>query len=225
MPILKKYNKDFFKTWTGDMAYILGFMYADGNIVESKRGNHYVAIYTADRSLLISMKKSMKSEHKISVRRSSTGYGYRIQVGSKEWFTDLAKIGLFPNKTLRMVLPRVPSKFLGDFVRGYFDGDGNVWSGFIHRNRKTPTRALLVFFTSGSHEYLLALRTLLRSEGMQGGSLYVAKSGNFSRLSFSTRDALKLHEIMYNAPHKLYLKRKKSIFEQFMKSCGRSSTG
>ena len=60
------------------MAYILGFMYADGNIVKTKRGNHYIAIYTADEALLISMTKCMKAKHKVSVRISDTGCNYRI---------------------------------------------------------------------------------------------------------------------------------------------------
>ena len=47
------------------MAYILGFMYADGNIVQTKRGNHYVAIYTADKQLLIDMADCMDAKQKI----------------------------------------------------------------------------------------------------------------------------------------------------------------
>ena len=70
MPVPKSYNKDFFKVWTPDMAYVLGFLYADGNIVQTKRGNYYIAIYTADQPLLSAMKKCMKSEHKIAMRTS-----------------------------------------------------------------------------------------------------------------------------------------------------------
>ena len=55
MPIPKKYNKDFFKTWSSDMAYILGFMYADGNIIKTKRGTHFIAVYSADEDILIAM--------------------------------------------------------------------------------------------------------------------------------------------------------------------------
>jgi hypothetical protein len=217
MPIPKKYNKDFFKTWSRDMAYILGFMYADGNMVETKRKNHYVAIYTADESLLISMAKCMKCEHKISARVSATGCTYRIQVGSKEWFYDLGIIGLFPDKTKRMRLPVIPEKYLGDFIRGYFDGDGNVWSGLIHKERKTSTLTIQVSFTSCSHLFLQDLLKLLHGLGITGGGIYIPKKVNFVRLTFSSNDALKLYKIMYTVPHKLYLQRKKIVFEQFMK--------
>jgi hypothetical protein len=217
MPIPKNYNKDFFKTWNHDMSYILGFMYADGNMVETKKGNHYIAIYTADRELLVAMTKSMQSEHKVAQRSSSTGCVYRIQIGSKEWFADLGTLGLFPDKTKRMQLPCIPAEYFGDFIRGYFDGDGNVWSGIINKYRKTPTKVLQAVFTSGSHGFLVDLRDALKQQGLQGGGMYSPKNENFTRLIFSSIDALKLYEIMYNARHKLYLKRKKVVFEQFMK--------
>lgn len=199
------------------MAYVLGFLYADGNIVETKRGNHYIAIYSADKALLVSIRKCMQSEHKIALRNASSGFVYRIQVGSKEWFLDIRKLGLFPNKSKRMRLPTIPEQFSGDFVRGYFDGDGNVWVGFVHKNRKTPLKTIQVAFTSGSREYLKSLHKALRGRGLVGGSLYLPKTRNYARLALSKNDAFKLYEIMYNTPHKLYLKRKKIIFEQFMK--------
>ncbi len=213
----KKYKRDFFKKWSSDMAYVLGFLYADGNIVQTKRGNHYVAIYSSDRSLLVDIRACMGSEHKIALRNPSSGNVYRIQIGSKELFLDINKLGLFPNKAKRMRLPHVPSEFFGDFIRGYFDGDGNVWVGLVHKDRKVPLETIQVAFTSGSHEYLTSLRTSLRKRGLVGGSLYVPKEGKYGRLTFSVKDALKLYKIMYNVPHKLFLKRKKVVFERFMK--------
>lgn len=211
------YDKDFFKTWSPDMAYILGFLYADGNIVQTKRGNHYIAIYTADRSLLVLMSKCLKSKHKIATRISATGCVHRIQVGSKEWFSDLGVLGLFPNKTKRMELPSIPENYFGDFVRGYFDGDGNVWVGLVHKNRKTTLTTIQVTFTSGSYEYLKSLHDSLKKRGVVGGSLYHAKSGNYARLSLSIKDALKIYEIMYNTSYKLHLRRKKVVFDRFVK--------
>lgn len=215
MPILKRYDKDFFKTWSSDMAYVLGFLYADGNIVQTKRGTHFVAIYSADKNILVGMRNCFQSDHKISQRKSLTGCVYRIQIGSKEWFLDVNRLGLSPNKAKRMKLPDIPKNFFNDFLRGYFDGDGNVWVGLINKRRKTPTRIIQVAFTSGSHKYLVDLRRVIQLYGIEGGGLYVPKNGNFARLVFSSKDALKLAEIMYNGQPKLYLKRKKLRFDQF----------
>jgi len=37
MPIYKEINISFFKKWDPEMAYILGFIFADGNIIYTKR--------------------------------------------------------------------------------------------------------------------------------------------------------------------------------------------
>ncbi len=207
------------------MAYILGFMYADGNIVKTKRGTHFISIYTADESILRAMRRSFCSNHMVSKRVSKTGSVYRLQIGSREWFTDLGVLGLQPAKTSRMQVPTVPPQYFGDFLRGYFDGDGNVWSGLIHRNRPVPTRTLQVAFTSCSREFLNELRNRLQRVGVQKGSIYTPDANTFARLLFSKSDALTIYKIMYNGDCKLFLKRKKDVFEEFVKNCGGSSTG
>lgn len=218
MPVYKYYDRDFFKIWSEEMAYVLGFAFADGNIVETKRGTHFFAIYSADKDILIEMKKCFKSDHKISERKSKTGCVYRIQIGSKEWFDDVAKFGLSPNKANRLKLPMIPREYFGDFVRGYFDGDGNVWVGTINKKRATPTKVMQVSFTSASLGYLKELLIALKEVGIKGGSFYTPNSSNYSRLTLSSKDALKLREIMYNGRHKLYLKRKKTVFDSFVKT-------
>jgi hypothetical protein len=42
MPIHKKVNQDFFKKWSPEMAYILGFFTADGSMAKNKRGAHFI---------------------------------------------------------------------------------------------------------------------------------------------------------------------------------------
>jgi intein-encoded DNA endonuclease-like protein len=216
MPIKKEFDKTFFKKWSPDMAYILGFLFADGNIIKTKRNTHFVALYTADYHLLFSMRRRMGSDHKISERTSDTGSVYVVQIGSRELFDDLIRLGLTPNKARRMQLPKIPKKYVGDFVRGYFDGDGCIWSGLTHAQRRRQTDALLLSFTSASHYFLSGLLDLLKARGILGGSLFRSKKGNFSRLSFSTLDSLKIYKIMYNEPTELFLPRKKLVFENFI---------
>lgn len=206
------------------MAYVLGFLYADGNVVKTNRGTHYIAWYSADHTLLTQMRGSVKAEHLIKLRAAKSGQVYRMQVGSREWFDDLSCLGLHPNKTRRLVLPDIPNQFKGDFVRGYFDGDGNVWVGYVHIDRLKKTKTIQVAFTSASRDFLVSLRSQLVCVGLTGGGIYTNKMATFSRLSFSVRDALKIYKIMYNAEHKLLLERKKQVFEKFF-NCGRSSTG
>lgn len=197
------------------MAYVLGFLYADGNVVKTKRGTYFVALQIKDKDILYKIKATLDSDHKISIKKKNTSVTYRLQIGSKEYFDDLALVGLSPNKTKRIRLPKIPKVLFGDFLRGYFDGDGGVWVGSNHVKSKKPTKVMQVAFTSGSAEFLQDILDSLHRNGVVGGSLYKVKSGKYGRLLFGTRDALKLYKIMYNKPHKLFLKRKKLVFEKF----------
>jgi hypothetical protein len=230
MPIIKKYNKDFFKTWSRDMAYIIGFLCADGGLTKTTRGTHFITFYSMDKELLERIRVVISSEHMLSKRSVRSGSVYRLQLGSKEWFEDLSRLGLTVQKTDRMQLPAVPKEFLGDFVRGYFDGDGNVWVGYVHGDRQTQTCTIQTTFTSASSDFLESLKLSLHNFGLAGGSLFRPSQGNYARLTFSKQDTLKIYKIMYNARHKLYLKRKKVVFDKFVKTqsirlCGCSSAG
>ena len=217
MPIYKVFDKTFFKKWSRDVAYILGFLFADGNIVKTKRNTHFMAIYSADFDLMFSMREAIGSNHKIGIRNIETGGVYVIQIGSKELFHDLGRFGLSPNKAKRMRIPEIPEKYVSDFIRGYFDGDGCVWYGLVHKNRTKLATVLRVCFTSASFEFLSGLLSLLKCRGIIGGSLFRSKKGNYSRLQFGMLNSLKIYEIMYNAPHRLFLGRKKLVFEKCMK--------
>src|SRR3989344_557095 len=52
MPIYKMKNEDFFKRWSSEMAYVLGFFAADGSMIPHKNGGHYIEFTSTDRILL-----------------------------------------------------------------------------------------------------------------------------------------------------------------------------
>jgi len=219
MPVFKSVNKDFFKKWTPQMAYITGFFAADGYITLNKRGANFWCIQITDKDLLYKIRECVGSEHKISekIGKGKIKNSYKLQIGSIEMCNDLRKLGFCERKTKNLSISYVPKKYLHDFVRGYFDGDGNVWSGLLNKKRKTPTSVLFVCFTSASVVFLGGLLLWLKNTKIEGGSLTKSKHGNYGRLRLSTLDALKLYEIMYNRPHKLFLARKKLVFEKFIK--------
>jgi DNA-binding transcriptional regulator WhiA len=57
MPIHKEINRNFFKKWTPEMAYILGFFTADGSMFKNKRGSYFVEFEITDKELLEKIKK------------------------------------------------------------------------------------------------------------------------------------------------------------------------
>ncbi len=191
---------------------------ADGCITVNKRGSQYWAIQIIDQELLEKIKKSIDSDHAISMRKSRglERTLYRLQIGSREMCDDLRALGFSERKTHHMVLPQIPDAYAADFIRGYFDGDGNVWTGKNNVGREKPSLAILAAFTSCSEAFLNALHDKLISMGIQGGSLFPREG--YYRLSFSVLDSLKLFEIMYNNStlESLLLRRKKEVFTRFI---------
>lgn len=222
MPMYRAVNKDFFKKWTPEMAYVLGFFAADGYMTLNKRGAHFWNIQITDRDILEGIKKAIQSEHKISirVRKGNEQTTYRLQIGSKEMCNDLLKLGFIPDKTKSLAAPHIPKKYFSHFVRGYFDGDGNVWVGYVHKERKTKLRTIRTVFTSCSSAFLQAVREQLESFGVHKGVLSKGK-GNYYRLTYSVNNSLKLSDFMYNhevpVPEGLFLERKRKRFREFIK--------
>ena len=151
------------------MAYVLGFFTADGNMVKNKRGAHFIAIEITDRDILEKIKEAVGSNHKIGVkkRKFPEKDAYRLQIGSKEMFDDLLRLGLMPNKSKTIDLPFVPDKYLSHFVRGYFDGDGCISYGIYNRkDRKSKNYLFGSRFTSGSKIFLENLLKKIRDNAI-----------------------------------------------------------
>lgn len=214
----RKLNAGFFKIWSSKMAYVLGFFAADGNLTVNPRGSHYIEFNSCDRESIEAIKNSINSSHKIAerTRKSIWKPSYRIQLGSKEMFKDLIKLGMKLRKSNDLNFPNVPIIYLADFIRGYFDGDGCVHLGKYERNdRPNPSWVFSTRFTSGSKNFLKGLRQSL-SGVTHGGSLY-HKIRGFD-LAFSTNDSLALFKFMYNNSESgLFLKRKRGVFQRAFK--------
>ncbi|MBI2037020.1 MAG: hypothetical protein HYT14_01510 [Candidatus Liptonbacteria bacterium] len=222
MPIYKTKNEDFFKEWSSTMAYVLGFFAADGNLTRGKRNNHFIEFTSCDRHLLSEIRNALSSNHKISQRAAKRGCrrAFRLQLGSKEMFSDLIRLGFTPRKSLVLQYPSVPEGLFPDFVRGYFDGDGHVTTGFYKRkNRRTRNHILFSGFTSGTRSFLECLHKDLRKKtAMRGGALYYQKGW---RLNFSNTDSIQLYKFLYTGIDTgLYLARKKRVFEKYLASAG-----
>ncbi len=235
MPIRRTLNQDFFKKWSIEMAYVLGFFAADGSMLINKRGSCFIEFTSTDKILLEHIQKASGSNHGISVRpfrNQNWKEQYRLQIGSKEWFGDLTAHGFTQHKSSTLTFPNIPDKYLGSFVRGYFDGDGCVYLNelqFADRHRKRWI--LMTLFTSGSRDFLEELLARLRPHGIQGGSFGTKARG--TDLRFSHKDSLALYRLLYHtAPTSdLFLPRKREKLERAInvlaldKKCGRSSTG
>lgn len=202
------------------MAYVLGFFAADGYITVNRRGGQFWCIQITDRKLLESIKKVIEAEQKISIKigKENDKNLYRLQIGSIKMCDDLRKLGFNERKTKSLAVPNIPKKYFCHFVRGYFDGDGHVWVGYINKERKTQTLVINTGFTSCSKNFLEVLNRRLESFGVYKGVIRRG-NGNSYRLTFSVIATLNLYNFMYNdlGFSELFLDRKKMIFEKYKK--------
>lgn len=202
------------------MAYVLGFIYADGSIYKSARGS-YLVVTSVDRQIIFGIKKWLGSRHKIIVTESNWPNGklrYFLRIGNKNLYESLVKLGLYPNKSLTVRLPLIPKTFFRDFVRGYFDGDG---CAYLYRSkgkdRKLIVRKLSIIFTSGSKKFLEdILMTLKRSLDLRQDKIY--KSHRSFQLRFATKDSVKLFKFMYrNTASEFFFRRKFVVFSSYFR--------
>jgi len=216
-----KVHSQFFKKWTPEMAYVLGFFCADGYMFVNPRGSHYVAFNITDKDLLSKIKNLLGVGHKLSLKNKKKQIychkdSWCIQIGSKDIFNRFLRLGITRKKAARIRIPKMPNKYLPDFVRGYFDGDGGVWCGYCHKkDRKRPTKMLVSTFTSCSKGMLQDIAKTFYS--MINTTLKVPhfREGAF-RLQYSTNDSRKIYKFLYNNGSNLYLNRKKVIFEKYL---------
>src|SRR3989344_3504634 len=223
-PMFRAVNQDFFKHWTSEMAYVLGFFAADGNMIKNKRGAHFIAFYNNDRILLEKVRTALSAGHKIGKRTHKTSgqsATYQVQLGSKEMFNDLLRLGMTPAKSLTLRLPHIPEAYQRDFVRGYFDGDGCVYFNLLKfADRKKPRHILMVRFTCGNRVFLEKLHALLRKRDVKGGSVRRKWKSRGFDLVLIHRDSLALYKLMYDtvSTTELYLPRKYKIFTRAIKT-------
>lgn len=211
-------NEAFFEKWSNEMAYVLGFFAADGCLTKNtKRQNYYIEFVSTDLEILKKIKNVMNARQKITSKthskiRPATKQGYRIQIGSKKIFYDLVELGFSPKKSKSLIFPRIPDLFLSDFVRGYFDGDGCISTGFYKpRNRKRKRCYLLVRFTCRNQNFLQVLSEKLARDLLGNRGSIFNNNGSFD-LSYSTTSGVGLLKYMYLNSGGLHLSRKYDKF-------------
>lgn len=185
-------------------------------MVRTNRNTCFMSFQITDKDLLYNIRECLGSNHVIKEITYSKKWktGYRLQIGSKCMFADLQKLGMFQGKSKRMQFPKVPQKYLRDFIRGYFDGDGCVlFSTYYAKDRDKMRKVFMSTFSSGSKLFLQQLKEVLHKEGVvSGGSLYAKSRGN--QLSFSYHDSVNLFNFMYSSVSEgdIFLKRKYQSF-------------
>lgn len=206
------------------MAYVLGFIYADGAVEDCRESSRtcYLQLSNNDLDLLNDISKVMSSEKTVQIRKPRiikiTGKeywcktSYAIRIGNIKIYEDLIGLGLCPRKSLTINLPKIPEQFFQYFLRGNFDGDGCINVENIKKNRMN------LIFTSGSKLFLNQLDAKVKNIYPKIKSSVSYSCGAF-RLRYNWKNAVALARFIYaditSAP---YLKYKYNKYVDFMES-------
>ena len=125
--------------------YFLGFFFADGN-VEKDENTIRIKLQKQDRYILEKFNKLFESNRPLyfgeyyNKSYNKTQETYEMKLGSKHLKNRFGKLGIFPNKTYNIDFPKYAlNEYLSHFIRGYFDGDGNIT--VFGSNKKGESRA------------------------------------------------------------------------------------
>jgi len=184
-------NEDFFEAWSQDMAYILGLIFADGNISWDTERSYRALTITArekDSSHLEKIRSILQSTKPLSYSKKTNSY--RLIVNSKKLCEDLMGYGLTPRKSLSVKFPEVPEDYLKHFLRGVIDGDGNV--RYVDRPR-SPYFEITI--SSGSRIFLEKMAEAISSIGVYAKVRKV--NDNLFILQYSCKRGMALAEWIY----------------------------
>lgn len=127
---LRKYNLDvnfFNKIDSEEKAYWLGFVTADGGIVNSRMT---VKLSSRDRNHLVKLANSLKTNQPIydieGERKGKVHKSSYLCINSKTIVDDLKRYGITPNKSLKEKYYNCGRELQRHYMRGLFDGDGSI---------------------------------------------------------------------------------------------------
>lgn len=215
-------NENFFKYInTEEKAYILGFICADGHIEKDRL---VITVSVKDKDILEKIKKSLNSNHPIKEVKRKNPYQntnrkelllLELKVNSVELVKPLFNMGLTTNKTYTLdssILKYIPKYLIRDFLRGYFDGDGNVFFGVRYTSGYKYN-----INVCGNEDFLLnSFQTYFPSKNKLYKDLY---SKQCYVWKISQKDKVKdfMYYLYFNSS--IFLQRKYNEFRKIMWSC------
>lgn len=202
----------FYSINTEQKAYILGFICADGYVAKDRL---VICLSKVDTEILEVIKKEFNSTQTLKFYSRINPYNsnkscemVELQISSTKFVKPLLKMGLGNNKTYTLnssVLKFIPKYLIKDFLRGYFDGDGNVMYG-----RKYLSGIKYNINICGNEEFLLNTYQIYFPST---NKMYFDKKSKQTFIwKLSSKEKVKqfLYWLYFNS--KIHLKRKYKIY-------------
>lgn len=218
-------DTSFFETIdTEEKAYVLGFICADGHI-DANAYKLTITLQDSDFQLLELIRQAMRSTHPIKRHIQKINPYTRtdntileqcsLSVNGKQLLLPLINMGLAGKKTYTLdssVIKYVPEHLIRHFLRGFFDGDGNVTWG-----KKYSSGYKYIIQVAGNKDFLLGT---FQKYFPSNCSLYKYKTSRqcYTWKLTDKRRVLEFLNYLYSNSN-IYLDRKYKIYQFAMWSC------
>lgn len=217
--LMKKYNykivnnqnllrvrEDLFeKIETEQDAYWLGFLFADGYI--SDEGKVEISLNYLDYEHLLKFADYCGFDRDKVIKKQGIGDYFRCRIGFAlgEKKERLFILGMIPRKSLLAIYPKINEDLHKHFIRGYFDGDGNI---NIRKPRtKNNVKRDVQVSILGTKDFLTSLNIFSKFPLKN-----IKKRKNISLLRFHTQEGRDFLHYMYHNSE-VSLDRKYKIYQ------------
>lgn len=207
---LKEVDETFFQIETKEKYYVLGFFFADGSFIDN--GIKFDQTI-ADREILDKIKKTMKAETEVKIHdRTEVNINgqlhdanpmCRLSLSRMSFREELLELGFALEKTHQASNLNIPFEYTGDFLRGFFDGDGSI----------TNKGSLAMSFTIKNKENAKFIKKLLERIDTNPFIYYHSEKDVYTVVIRRKAELLIVRANMYEDANHLYLQRKKDVFD------------
>lgn len=207
-------NKDYFNSIdTEHKAYWLGYILADGHVMHKKteaNRRYYLMIQSIDEWFCNNIKLALNSTHPVKTVGKGGFEGsktnYRIT------FTSKALAAVLITYKEAMTIPSIDSSLIHHFVRGFFDGDGSVYT--YNKKCKTKSYPWLECSMIANSTMQTALVNTLTAAGIKS-RIKKSKTAWMNYVVVSNKADNKLfYEWLYKDAT-IYLPRKHNVFSNY----------
>lgn len=164
-------------------AYWLGFIAADGYVIDSPEQRNYelgIELAASEHLHLAKFLNAVHSDQDICYRSrktfksrgNDTSYDTCfIRIYSQRIVRALERLGVVPRKSFVVTLPGLPSQYIGDYIRGYFDGNGSFCLKYVTSASGTQHEYMRAKFIGASTEFFDSLYSILTQNGIACNTL------------------------------------------------------
>lgn len=207
-------NNDLFKTWTPESAWMYGWWLGDGYYLTNRYGIGFT-IQTDDEEVLHKFRNILDSNKPIAYRhryrKGTLCHSANIYFSSIKLASSIEQLDWLD----------IPSLYLSDFIRGFFEAEGYVgWHKYNYGGKDGHIESK---FSNTDKDVLDYIFWYLQDFSiLSGGSWCCIPAGNYGHIKdlweiiLGIKDSISLYHYLYDNCDNNFLNRKKEKFEELI---------